>query len=147
MIFNSTQIDPTKLVIWKAGRPAELWLSHRELVAGFIKKHNLKPLEPESYPSMPVEMTGASEAMTLAAASSKSKQAEWVSRIPWPKPFPGGIRIPHFHFGPDLYLVDRDQWKEFSDMVVRDVGDRLGKAREIGFEQVLELTEGTASLR
>lgn len=142
------QIDPGKLVIWRIGRPADIWLSQREVIAGMIAKYKLKPLDVESYPH--VQVAAVAEAVEQvaapAAAKTRAKALPISARLPWPKPFPGGLRIPHLHFGPDVYLLNRVQWREFSASVMRDMQERLGAAKELGFEQTMELSQAATTL-
>lgn len=140
------QVDPTKLLIWKFGRPADLWLLHNELISSFISKNKLKPLEIDSYPAVPALAAADLAAVAPTTAVKTKSLALDIHRIPWPKPFPGGLRIPHLHFGPDIYLLDRARWKEFSSTVMRDVQARIANAKEISFEQAIELTEAANSL-
>ena len=138
----TAQLDPSKVFIWKFGRPAELWLSHHELVAKVIAKYKLKPLSADNYPYLPhVEEFGVS-----VLSKATSKQAKAVPTIRWPIPFPGGMRIPHFHYGRDVYLLKPNQWNEFSKMVVKDIQSRIAGANEVGFEQVMELEQAVSSL-
>ncbi len=135
----SNQIDPSRVLIWKFGRPAELWLSYHHQVADLIKSHKLSPLTADEYPYLP--MAAELGAVTFTREASQKTAA----RLQWPIPFPGGIRIPHLHYGRDVYLVKPEQWKEFSQVVVSDIHDRLVGAKEIGFDQVLELGQAVAS--
>ncbi|PKM43843.1 MAG: hypothetical protein CVV05_13395 [Gammaproteobacteria bacterium HGW-Gammaproteobacteria-1] len=135
------ELDPIRVLKWKAGRPADIWLSHRDLVAGMIKKFNLKALEIDAYPSMP-----AAAMPEAAVTATKSRSLAVEAKLRWPKPFPGGLRIPHLHYGADIYLLDRAQWKEFSGTVLREAAERIAKAKEISFEQTLELTEAVNTL-
>jgi hypothetical protein len=135
------EFDPIKILKWKAGRPADIWLLQRELVAATIKKFNLKALEVDAYPSVP-----AAAAMSEVATATKSRSLAVEAKLRWPKPFPGGLRIPHLHYGADIYLLDRAQWKEFSGTVLREAAERIAKAKEISFEQTLELTEAVNTL-
>ncbi len=137
------EFDPIKVLKWKAGRPADIWLSQRELVAATIKKFNLKALEVDAYPYMPA---AAAMPEAAAATTTKSRSLAVEAKLRWPKPFPGGLRIPHLHYGADIYLLDRAQWKEFSATVLREAVDRIAKAKEISFEQTLELTEAVNTL-
>ncbi len=139
------QLDPTKVVIWQAGRPAEIWLSHRKLVRNIIRQYKLKPLPTDAYPyyQTPGQMAEFGVDLETAALKKAGKRARWI----WPIPFPGGIRIPHLHFGGDVYLVERGQWAEFSEHVVADLRQRLKQANEISFEQTLALNEAVTAIR
>ena len=134
------QIDELKELKWLVGRPAELWLSQRVLVAKMIKEFDLKPLPVEDYPYLPMGVEKAAEAAAMPMASEKASL-----RIRWPFPFPGGIRIPHFHFEGDVYLVESKQWEQFSTSVVKDVQQRLANASRVSFEQVLAIEEAAVT--
>jgi len=137
------ELDPIRALKWKAGRPAELWLSQRPMIENFIRSHQLKPLEVEAYPYVP---TNALEVAEVAPQAANVRVAAPELKLRWPKPFPGGLRIPHLHFGPDIYLMTGAQWTEFSSTVLRDVQERIAKAKEITFAQTLELTEAANTL-
>lgn len=142
------ELDPIRILKWRVGRPADIWLSNRDLIASFIKKYNIKPLEVESYPDVSSMPASAFTEVAAATTTTKSKSlaAGITQKLPWPKPFPGGMRVPHLHFGPDVYILDRLQWKEFSGAILRETQERLGKAKEISFEQTLELTQAIHTL-
>ena len=136
----STQIDPGRMLIWKYGRPAELWLSYHHQIAEFIKRHKLKPLTMEEYPFLPLATELGATTFTKDASQKMS------TKLRWPVPFPGGMRTPHLHYGRDVFLMEPVQWKEFSQKVVTDIHDRLAGANEISFDQALELGQAAASL-
>jgi len=136
-----SRIAPAKLFIWEFGRPAELWLSYRAVISKLITQFKLKPLPAEAYPYLPM----AGEA-GMAASAQMLESGRRAARFHWPIPFPGGMRIPHLHFDRDVYLVDQKQWNEFSQAVVQDIQKRLAAAKEVGFDQVVQLGESAASL-
>ena len=136
-----TRIDLSRRLIWEFGRPAEVWLSYRQLISKLIAQHKLKALPPEAYPYLPMAGEPGVAAFTTAPASGKK-----ASGLRWPIPFPGGMRIPHLHFNEDIYLVEPKQWKEFSHAVVKDIQQRLANAAETSFDEILQLGQSTASL-
>jgi hypothetical protein len=139
------QLDLSKILIWRIGRPADIWLSHSALVANVIKKYRLKALDVASYPSMPAMEAGMIE--ETAMMSTRTKAATTIPpKLRWPRPFPGGLRIPHVHYGADIYLLNSVQWKAFSTDVLRDVTKRIASAKEISFEQTIELAEAVNTL-
>ena len=129
-----TRIESVRRLTWIYGRPAELWLSYRHLIADLIKKHKLPALPGEAYPYIPMAGEPGMAAFTNAPESGK-RASGWR----WPIPFPGGIRIPHLHFNHDIYLLEHKQWKEFSGAVVKDVEQRLADVKEGSFDQIVEL--------
>ncbi len=139
------QLDLSKVLIWRIGRPADIWLSHSALVASVIKKFRLKALDVASYPSMPAMDAGMIEEVAMNATRAKAATVI-PPKLRWPRPFPGGLRIPHVHFGADVYLLNDVQWKDFSTSVLRDVTKRISSAKEISFEQTVELAEAVNTL-
>ncbi len=137
--YTLQQIDPTKLRVWIAGRPAEIWLGYRDIVGNFVKKNKLKPPKPEEYPYLPTSgEIGEFEGMV---SRSKTKLA-----IRWPFPFPGGIRAAHVHYGPDVYLLNQKQWNSFTKQVMKDVQNRISKTEQVSFEEALQITEAVVPL-
>ena len=49
-----------------------------------------------------------------------------------PKPFPGGKRGPHLHYGGAAYAVNPEQWKVFTNVVIKECQARLDRAQEVG---------------
>ncbi len=139
------QLDLSKILIWRIGRPADIWLSHQGMVADVIKKYKLKALDVASYPSVPAMDMGALEEMATVTTKAKTTAA-LPAKIRWPRPFPGGLRIPHVHYGADIYLLDARQWKDFSTAVLSDVSKRIASAKEVSFEQAVELAEAANTL-
>jgi hypothetical protein len=112
----------------KYGLPNPLWLQHSDLVKSFVDASKLQKVAPGSLPMFEL-------------------QNPIQGKPPlWPRPFPGGIRIPHLHFDGEVYTLTADQWKDFSSKVVRDLKDKIAKVNTVSFSQVLDLAEGVAEL-
>ena len=126
---------------WKYGRPADFWLKNIRLVKEAIEKYKLEPVLKES---LMEEEFSAPRGFSFIAELIADKQ-EKVPSIP-PKPFPGGIRIPHFHFEKDVYLLSEEQWKDFSTIVIKDFQAKLARVNTVNFEQVMEMSEAMDSL-
>lgn len=139
------QLDSSKILIWRIGRPADIWLSHQGMVADVIKKYKLKALDVAAYPSVPTMDMGVLEETAMMTTKAKSIPSV-PAKLPWPRPFPGGLRIPHLHYGADIYLLDTRQWREFSAAVLTEVSKRIANAKEVSFEQALELAEAANTL-
>ncbi len=136
-----TQTELVRELVWRYGRPAELWLSHSHLAANLIKKHRLKALTPDEFPFLPL-----ADQLGGAVFAGRPESGKRAMAIRWPLPFPGGIRIPHLHFKGDVYLVKAEQWREFSQAVVGDVQERLADTKGLGFDETLQLGQAAASL-
>jgi hypothetical protein len=53
----------------------------------------------------------------------------------------GGIRTPHFHIGKEIFLVDRDQFKNILGEVARDVFEYRALQKEDYMEVITPLIE------
>lgn len=129
---------------WIAGGPRDFWVVQLPHVESFIREHNLKPLEADHLQFMDSNPLPAREAMAGTAGFGDSEEmlARWL-KIP---PFPGGLRIPHLHFGREVYAVKPEQWREFSRPILEDFQQRLGRARTVGFPEMMELAEAVEML-
>lgn len=129
--MNGINIDPFLIRWWRFGIPADFWLKNIKMIEQVIREQKLAPVSAESLPEMPLSPTSG------VAMEEKGKAALRIK----PRPFPGGIRIPHLHFKGDIYLLNEKQWAEFSGKVVKDFQAKLSKANTVSFEQVIEISE------
>jgi hypothetical protein len=107
------------------GRRA-IWSAFRVSIANLIEKFKIQPMDPMDLPQV-----GAPVAM---------------SRIrPWPC---GGIKYAHVHFRGDVYPLDAEQWRVFTDEVVRECMHRLENAQTVSlpFDMVADIGEMAGSL-
>mgnify|MGYP001817760636 CR=1 FL=1 len=109
-----------------------LWMSHHRVIAKFIERHKLAPVPQEHLFRMPLRVS--EEARESAELTLK------------PYPFPGGIRIPHLHFKGELYLLEREQWKEFAGNTIKGFREKLERANDVNFEQLMEISEAVSTL-
>ena len=91
---------------WWYGGPRDIWIKNAELVAQFVRVQKLNPVNVEFQP----------------AAEGTAKA------ILHPKPFPGGIRVPHLHWGEGLYLLDERQWSAFTARILKQYQAKLKQA-------------------
>ena len=144
-------------IIWKYGRPAELWIRNEAFIKKFISTNKLQALSPESLAGIaPVaggiiiegrvlrsfameEVLGAETSRTMLKSSTKSKLPV---KFPFPPfPFPGGIKGAHIHFQGEVYLLNGKQWEGFSSSIMKDIQNRIANAGSVNFEQVMEISE------
>jgi hypothetical protein len=71
---------------------------------------------------------------------------ELTRRGPWPRPYPGGLRFPHLHLRGEVFRLEPAQWQEFSRGIITKFQEKLGRAKSVSFEQLLEFSEATAGL-
>jgi len=123
-------------LILKNGGRFDYWISNLEFVAQFIDKHKIQAIEREHFvmddpiPISPIRMENVSVELKYLK----------------PKPFPGGLKIPHLHFKNNTYLVTHKQWKDFSAMAVKNFQEKLAKAETVNFDQLMELSEAIDTL-
>jgi len=122
---------------WWVGRPAEIWISQIPLIESIIKRNKLQPMDMKHYPVLETGMQTV--ARTTATKSAKVPIFD-------PRPFPGGLRQPHVHYGTDIYILDRKQWQDFSSKVMADLRANLEAAKTVGFEQLVEMEEIVGSI-
>lgn len=108
------------------------WLIQHKAVAKFIKQHKIPAVDRELLPMADVHMPHeAAEDVNL-----------FIKRIP----FPGGIRIAHLHFKGELYLLTREQWREFSGAAIREFRQKMKQANDVNFSQLMEISEAVNGL-
>ncbi|GAB4535660.1 MAG: hypothetical protein Fur0020_03140 [Thermodesulfovibrionia bacterium] len=125
-------INPFLIRKWIFGMPAPFWLKNIKMIEEVIRKQKLEPVPAESL-------------MAEGPLAPMAGEQEKAIRI-WPRPIPGGIRIPHLHFRGDVYILNESQWKEFAGKVVKDFQAKLSKVNTVSFEQVMEISEAVDSL-
>jgi hypothetical protein len=110
-----------------------MWMVLRKVIGRFIEKHQIPAVPQEHLPlgtmHAPVEKMEATEALPFK-----------------PYPFPGGIHIPHLHLKGELYLLNRKQWKEFVGDTIRGFQEKMERANNITFYQLMEISEAVSTL-
>jgi len=122
---------------WKHGGRFEYWVTHRAEIAKFIKKAKISAVEAK-------HLRAAPPALMRRARPPEEELPPW-----WPEPYPipwPGIRAPHIHHAGDIYILNAKQWREFSKMAVKDFQEKLANAGEVGFSQLMEISEAMEGL-
>ena len=114
---------------WQFGGPRDFWILNREFIGELVARFKLQPIDREYLVAddpIPIfDRVGgpeAGEALRLR-----------------PRPFPGGLRIPHMHWRDEVYQLDQEQWKEFSSTIIAGFQERLRQAESVSFDQLMEL--------
>jgi len=116
---------------WWMGIPAPFWIINHKPIGQFIQKNEIKPVAPELLPDLPMEpQFSMGQEMALRAFAPIK-----------PRTYAGGIKIPHFHYKGDLFVLTDKQWKEFSADIVKGFQSKLARANTVNFEQVIEISE------
>ncbi|MBM7867706.1 hypothetical protein GTO89_13755 [Heliobacterium gestii] len=58
----------------------------------------------------------------------------------------GGLKIPHLHLNDHIYMLDQEQWREFSGMMLAKVKEKIAQTNSVSFEQLAELSSVTGKL-
>lgn len=122
---------------WFTGRPAELWIAQLETVAEMIEKFGLKPLPHEHYPVMEVFNHPGP-----APVSGQPVKSDIIN----PRPFPGGLRIPHLHYKDEIFMLQEAQWRDFSGRVMKTLRSKMGRTRTVSFDQLVEVSSAIDGL-
>lgn len=96
-----------------------LMANHQEIIKNFVAKNHLVPVN-----------------------VGEMKTAKAMGNIDW---FPiylkyGGHLNPHFHVGSDVYILDDQQWQEFSKILLTDFQKKLNGMKGITFGDALNLS-------
>lgn len=117
------------------GKPRDFWTMHVKQIGEMITKYGLTPAE-----SVDLPYRQDAEALETRAATGNKE------RTIWPRPFPGGMLIPHFHYKGEVYLVPDKEWQTISmnikDMFVK----KLSNANRLSFDQAMSLSETIDSI-
>jgi len=114
---------------WRIGfPPPELRIGFPEMFEKFVKDMKLKPADQAHLASL-VYDEPAPAATVKAAARVK------------PRPFPGGMRIPHFHLRDDIFLLDDRQWDVVSKALLDTFQQKLAGMQRVSFDQVMDISE------
>jgi hypothetical protein len=124
-------VDLDRLIMKYGGR-FEYWVTHRAEIAKFIKKAKVSAVEAKHLRAVP-------PAVARRARPPEEELPPWWPE-PWPIPWPG-IRAPHIHHAGDIYVLNAKQWREFSKMAIKEFQEKLAKAEEVGFAQLMEISE------
>jgi len=99
------QMERLPVVVWpwggEAGGEYVLWAEHVKIIGQLIQELELEVIEDKYLPSQGI------------------------------KPFPGGKKGPHLHYGGAVYAVNPEQWKMFTGTVIEECRARLDRAQEV----------------
>ncbi|MCE1164951.1 MAG: hypothetical protein LWX07_06075 [Bacteroidetes bacterium] len=69
---------------------------------------------------------------------------EFVFSEPWW--IYGGPIFPHLHLDGDVYLLNDEQWKTFSEGILKGIKEKIANAGKVNFAQVSALAEAVEML-
>ncbi len=119
-------------LLLKNGGRFDFFTTHAKYIGEFIQMNKIKAIdrnhlimEDPSPPGSPIQMENIAIEIKYLR----------------PKPFPGGMKVAHLHFKDDVYLLNHEQWKEFSSKVVKNFQEKLAKIETVNFDKMMELSE------
>lgn len=122
---------------WKIGIPADIWVKFPEVVKETIDHHKLAKVSPGIVTPIEAHM-GVAHALEGAKVATEA-------RLSFPN-IRGGMKTPHLHYGGEIFLLNEEQWKEFSSKVMKKVVAKLSAAKSVSFQQLVEVSEAVNTL-
>jgi len=110
---------------WRIGVPSDFWIIYAKNVQRFIETNKLQP--------MPSETLGS----RVANAEMKERM---MADYPWWWRF-GGMKAPHLHYGGELYVLNKQQWNDFTSQIVKEFSEKLAGAKAVSFSHLMDLSE------
>lgn len=119
---------------WQWGMPAPIWLDQIDRIRDLVNQWNLEPISPH-YGSF-----GGGIAKRMDVPDGE------LPVVRWPSPFPGGRKLAHLHLDDKIFVLNDKQWSEFSQTVVNEMQERLGRAGRVNVQQITEISEAIMGL-
>ena len=116
----------------KIGMPPDHLHIKAGVIKAFIDKNNLKQV------AMPTMAAASGGRTAIAELPAASRLIDLGIR--------GGIRVPHLHFGDDVFMLTEKQWKTFSKEILLSCKAALSKAQTISFENAVDLTASLGAM-
>lgn len=108
---------------FKRGIPADLWNMHAKLVEKIIKNSELEVMQ-----------HSAIRSDVAKKISSEQEYARWYLKN-------GGMKAPHLHYNGEIYLLNKKQWSEFSNEILKEFSKKLAETKTVSFGQLMDLSE------
>ncbi len=132
-----------ELKYWKNGGPRDVWVSVHDKVEALIEAHRLRPIRAELLPEHMLMVAPVAPAEVEMAGVTPRRAENIVLKR---QGFAGGMRVPHLHFSGRVYLLNQEQWKEFSNVMLDSFREKLATVNAVSFDQLMELSEAVNAL-
>lgn len=116
-----------------------IWMAWSKQIAKYIRKWELAPVALEN---LPVFYFNDPTPQPIMADETESNERLRIK----PRPFPGGLKIAHFHHKGQIYLLNDEQWREFTTKTIGMVRDKIRKAEMVGYQPLMALTESALAI-
>ncbi|MGD8913638.1 MAG: hypothetical protein PVI97_17430 [Candidatus Thiodiazotropha sp.] len=133
---------------WKNGGRWSIWATELQVIEKFIRKNELQPLDKitaaayidrEDNPAMLGPAIQPSVNLMDKRGISISTWEEFHSIY-------GGMRVPHLHFRGEIYMLNNDQWNEFSHRMLKQFSVKLDTANAVSFDQLMDVSESVTAM-
>ena len=110
-----------------------IWMAWSTFIGKFIDERKIAPVASEH---LPYHDEGPTP-QPMAEQRSEAQDLRFIR----PRPFPGGLKIAHFHYKGEIYLLTESQWQEFTSKAMGMVQEKIQKAETITYQPLMELTQ------
>ena len=125
----------------KCGGRWDIWATQLPAIARFVDLHAKDLVKVQVAGQAPVAIA-QSAAVGAGVETSKSRAAEILI---WDPRF-GGMKMPHLHYKGEIFALNSAQWAEFSKTAVTSLADKLGKAQNVTFENLMDVSRAIAGI-
>jgi hypothetical protein len=125
-------------LILKNGGMKDFWISNHKVVEQFITSQKLQPAT--EY------LIGRKKLLKNSKNLSKKMVKKIKKRMTFDPSIYGGIRVAHLHFKDGIYILNENQWKEFSNQIMENYRSKLAKVNTISFDNLMDLSDSIEQL-
>jgi hypothetical protein len=115
----------------------DYWVKNAEAIGEYVRAKKLKPVGAATVPSLVGELPSGAGAGAKAVSSAVRIKDPGIR---------GGLRVPHLHFDGNVFMLNEQQWAEFSGNIIAESKAKLGKVNSVNFDQAMILAQTTESL-
>jgi hypothetical protein len=134
---------PSYVLDWRIrGIPSDIWVRFADAIGQLVQKEKLTAVDMR-YVTTPNQASFAFASRAAQAMAETTRAKATATEI---YDIRGGMKAAHVHYKGAIYMLSDTQWKRFTTLVVNDFKARLEAAGTIGFDQVVDISEASASL-
>ena len=130
--------DYESVLILKNGGRWDFWVSQVAVVGRYVDAH-AKELTKVQTPFQAVFQTPMAPSPQVERAPAAGAHLIW-------DPTRGGMRMPHLHYGGEIYMLNAAQWAEFSTTAVSALTEKLAKSQKVSFERLMQFSEAITGI-
>jgi hypothetical protein len=134
------------LLEWKFidGKPRDFWANELKYVEKYVTANQgqLRKIDINARAGFPSGVICSSG----PAAAKESGEPKAMATIQLPEWVDGGMRVPHLHYNGDIYVLTKEQWKQFSGQILKGFSKKLADTSTVSFEQLMELSDTMGSI-